>query len=256
MRVVPVLDLLQGVVVRGVAGRRETYRPVQSRLTSDVSPLAVARAFRKHFGLDVLYLADLDAIVQARPHRAIYRQLVDDQFHLLVDAGCANAALAQQLLDDGVSRVIVGLESCEGPDALEEICRAVGPERVIFSLDLKDGRPLAAPETWPGLTPRAIGEIGLAQQVDALIVLDLAQVGVGQGVKTAELCRSLLTGKPGCRLVTGGGVRSRDDLEAQRILGATATLVASALHDGRLTRSDLEDYRDGWPVERSALAGK
>src|SRR5579872_5647704 len=48
MRIVPVLDLLGGVVVRGVGGRRREYRPVVSRLTPSCDPLDVARAFADH----------------------------------------------------------------------------------------------------------------------------------------------------------------------------------------------------------------
>ena len=39
MQVLPVIDLLQGVVVRGVAGRRETYRPIESQICASPAPL-------------------------------------------------------------------------------------------------------------------------------------------------------------------------------------------------------------------------
>ena len=67
MRVVAVLDLMGGKVVRGVGGRRSEYRPVVSRLTTSCDPVAVAEAFRQQLGIDELYLADLDAIAGARP---------------------------------------------------------------------------------------------------------------------------------------------------------------------------------------------
>src|SRR5207253_1947746 len=62
MRILPVLDLQNGVVVRGLAGRRAEYRPVVSRLTTSHQPLDIAQAFRDIFGFEHLYLADLDAI--------------------------------------------------------------------------------------------------------------------------------------------------------------------------------------------------
>ena len=67
MRVLPVLDVLKGHVVRGVAGRRQEYRPIQSRLASSSQPLAIAGGFRRHFGLTEFYLADLDAILGGPP---------------------------------------------------------------------------------------------------------------------------------------------------------------------------------------------
>ena len=62
MDVFAVLDLMQGQVVRGIAGRRREYQPICSRLTPSAAPLDVACGFRDHFGLTNLYLADLDAI--------------------------------------------------------------------------------------------------------------------------------------------------------------------------------------------------
>ncbi|MFM8221178.1 MAG: nickel transporter, partial [Planctomycetaceae bacterium] len=47
MQVIPVLDLLGGVVVRGVAGQRDSYRPIVSQLVDGAEPLAVARALSR-----------------------------------------------------------------------------------------------------------------------------------------------------------------------------------------------------------------
>src|SRR5437868_13104425 len=75
MPILPVIDLMGGQVVRGVAGRREAYRPMVSTLTDSSDPLAVACAFRKRFGFEELYLADLDAIAGGEPASALYKQL-------------------------------------------------------------------------------------------------------------------------------------------------------------------------------------
>jgi len=67
MKILPVLDVMGGVVVRGIAGRRSEYRPIVSRLTASTDPGDVAEAFRQHFGFDQLYLADLDALADRPP---------------------------------------------------------------------------------------------------------------------------------------------------------------------------------------------
>ena len=72
--------------------------------------------------------------------------------------------------------------------------------------------------------------------------LDLARVGVAEGIATGALCRTLLQRFPNLRLITGGGVRSVDDLRAAEALGVEAVLVASALHDGRLGPEDVEQF--------------
>src|SRR5262245_21166404 len=139
MKLIPVLDVKGGIVVRGVAGRRDDYRPLVSRLSASCEPVAVADAFRRHFGLTELYLADLDALAGAAPALALYRSL--SGFHLWVDAGLRQAADAAPLVDAGVDSLVAGLETLVGPDELAALCRAYG-RRVVFSLDLRQGRPL------------------------------------------------------------------------------------------------------------------
>ena len=75
MRVIPVLDIKDGLVVRGIGGRRDEYRPIASKLTASCQPVDVARAFRDLLGLEEIYLADLDAIAGARPAWDIYREI-------------------------------------------------------------------------------------------------------------------------------------------------------------------------------------
>src|SRR5688572_10445772 len=62
LRVVGVIDLMGGLAVHAVGGRRAEYRPVASPLCESAAPLAVAEAFRREYGIEELYLADLEAI--------------------------------------------------------------------------------------------------------------------------------------------------------------------------------------------------
>jgi phosphoribosylformimino-5-aminoimidazole carboxamide ribotide isomerase len=45
----------------------------------------------------------------------------------------------------------------------------------------------------------------------------------------------LAAGLSGVAIYAGGGVRDGDDLRALEAAGATGALVATALHDGRIT---------------------
>src|SRR5687768_1417282 len=86
-----------GLVVRGVAGKRDAYRPVESRIAADARPASVARAFRQRLCLSDAYVADLDAIRGAPPAWDVYRELVDCGLRLWVDAGAGNAVRACEL---------------------------------------------------------------------------------------------------------------------------------------------------------------
>ena len=236
--VLPVLDLLGGVVVRGVAGRREEYLPIRSRLTASAVPLEVARALRRGFGFERLYVADLDGIVHHRPNWDVGKQLVEDGFRLLVDGGVETTEDVLRWSSIGCE-VVIGLESCRSPSDLATMVAAC--ESVTFSLDLQNGEPMLAESAsgWSG-DPREIVRQAVDCGVSRLIVLDLADVGMGSGARTGALCRAIRTEFPQVGLIGGGGVRSRADLIDWRASGVQHVLVASALHDGRLAAGDWE----------------
>src|SRR5262245_49628007 len=222
-----------GVVVRGVAGRRGEYRPVVSRLTDSPEPLAVARAFRTHFGLVEIYLADLDAIAGAPPALDAYSRLRSDGFRLWVDAGVRTAADARRLAAAGLEGVVAGSETLSGPDELRRAVEEVGPGRLLFSLDLKGGRLLGDAAAWGTDDGSSVAARAVGVGVRRLIVLDLERVGVGSGVGTEALCARLAEAHPGIELVAGGGLHGPDDLDRLSAASVSAALVASALHDGR-----------------------
>ncbi len=144
MRILPVIDVLNGVVVRGVAGRRNEYRPIASRWTNSTNPLDIASALEQTFGFRRFYLADLDGIVQGRPNLDLYRRLADRGYELLIDAGVRETRHAAQVLQQGAQTAIVGLETLASIGTLVELIEQFTADRIVFSLDLKQGQPQQA----------------------------------------------------------------------------------------------------------------
>ena len=237
MRLLPVMDVMGGMVVRGLAGRREEYRPVVSRLTTSCDPVEVARAFRDQLGLDELYVADLDAIAGAAPAWSMYAALRALGCRLWVDAGVREAASALRFLEADIERIVAGLETLCGPETLDHLCRD-HRERMVFSLDLIAGKPLGNGAAWRSEDAWAIAERAVESWVRTMIVLDLARVGGGTGTGTEALCGRLASHYPKLEVVAGGGIRDRADLVRFKELGIRGVLVASALHDGRLGPAD------------------
>lgn len=242
LHIIPVLDVQGGQVVRGIAGRRAEYQPIVSRLTPSADPLAVALAFRRHFGLDRFYLADLDAIAGGPPALALYAALQASGCRLWVDAGIRTARAAAPLAAAGVDTVIAGLETLAGPEVLRELCAELGRDRILFSLDLQSGQPLTALAAWPRRDPLAIAECAVEQGVRRVLVLDLASVGGGSGTGTEALCRQLSEVRPEVEVIAGGGVRDVADLRQLRQAGVRGVLIASALHDGHITSGQLAAF--------------
>ncbi len=248
MQIIPVLDLAGGIAVHAQAGDRTRYAPLESELVPGRigDALAVLRAFHSLLGIHTCYVADLDAIQGGAVQRTLIREL--SEFHtgfagaLLVDAGTHLPEGALEVLSCGASQVVVGLETLQAFSDLRNIVEVVGRSRVVFSLDLRLGTPILHPEMRDlrGAGPEAVAvaEQAAGVGVESLLVLDLGRVGTGVGVELG-LIETLRHRLPGVRLLAGGGVLTRRDLERMRDAGCDGALVASAIHSGRLSVGDL-----------------
>lgn len=238
MQILPVLDILDAVVVRGIAGRREEYRPLVSQLTTSSEPLAVANAIRDQLGVNQFYVADLDGILKQHPNHSLYQRLISEGFTLLIDTGIRDPDQARLIAETTKADLIVGLESCRSPQDLKRTAAMI-PD-VAFSLDLFQGKPHFSLDAvgWSPHPAEIVRQV-IGSDVKTLIVLDLADVGKATGGSTDLLCRFIRSGFPDIRLIAGGGVRGPQDLSRLAGLGLDAVLVASALHDGRITREDI-----------------
>lgn len=230
MQIIPVIDLSSGQVVRAVRGERAAYRPIASALCAGSRPEVVAAALLERCRSGRLYIADIDALLGGVPQvqaiRAIARAL--PQIELWLDAGFADRAAAHRLLremrSDGERVVpVYASESLRSLHALEEAC-ARDPGGAVLSLDRRSGIELDAAGCWrsPTLWPQRV------------IVMTLERVGAATGpdLETLEHAQRL---KPDARFIGAGGIRDATDAHAAEAAGAHAWLVASALHDLRLT---------------------
>jgi HisA/HisF family protein len=240
MRIIPVLDILSGVTVRAVAGRRAEYRPLVTPLAASADPRDVADGIFRKFGLSEFYLADLDAIAGAEPAWEVFADLRRSNFRLWVDAGVRKAGDAKRLADAGIEVVVAGLETLAGPAELWMMIAELGPDRVAFSLDMMGGQLLGDSMSW-GKNPISVAEKAVECGTRRMILLDLARVGVGGGTGTESPLKCLTEKHPKVDFVVGGGIGGAADM--RKVAGASAVLVASALHDGRI--ESLSNWQSG-----------
>ncbi len=243
LQLVPVIDLLNGHVVRGIAGNRDHYQHNVSCLLEGSSPVPTALAFKEKFNVDAIYVADLDGLEGRGVSEEVIRELAETGLKLTVDAGVTTAAMANRLLELGVAEVVVPLESLETLSSLSEILDAIDPERTVFSLDIKNGKALGKVAEQSNVHEIAMEAINLG--VRQTIVLDLAGVGCSQGVLTSDLCHELKVATPDVRIWSGGGVRNIEDIAVLEESLLDGVLVASALHDGAIESHHWGEYRLG-----------
>jgi phosphoribosylformimino-5-aminoimidazole carboxamide ribotide isomerase len=248
MRIIPVLDLQRGRAVHARGGEREHYQPVRSILHEGSDPIAIARAFRDQLRCTEIYVADLDAIAGAPPATTVYRALLDLGFRLWLDAGVHDVPDVAVLIEAGISVVVLGLETLAGWRPLEAIVRRFDRERLAFSLDLRGREPIVASHSdWVGEDAASIAARAIALGVRQLIVLDVARVGTGLSAGEWQWEAQLAKAHPSIEILAGGGVGGVADLVTLAQAGVSAALVASALHDGRIGRDDLDRIESRTP---------
>ncbi|MGY8769929.1 MAG: HisA/HisF-related TIM barrel protein [Pirellulales bacterium] len=236
--VLPVIDLQSGQVVRGVAGNRTQYRLIESQLCDGSSPANIAAGLVGHFQFDQCYVADLDAIEINQVQVDSIKSILNAGLALWLDAGVGDMHTLQQLRQeidlDQLNSLVIGLETLESQATLTKFIQEYGAERIVLSLDMKQGEPIVSAADLKKLSAIEIADSAMNLGVQRMILLDLARVGTGTGTGTEDLCLSLRSKYPDLELVTGGGISTRQDVKTQIELGASKVLVASALHDGRI----------------------
>ena len=236
MKIIPVIDVLGGIVVHAVRGRRSEYQPLKSILCASTDPVDVASAL-KTVGFSELYVADLDAIEGGHPSFSLFKRIADKtSLELMIDAGIADLEKAKKVLQSHVSKVILGTETLPNVRFVAEAVKAFGSEKVMVSLDLMGNRIISGFKLDTFAEPlRFLHK--LQDGVSQIIVLDLAKVGSGEGVNIPFLKEVLSNIK--ANVFVGGGVRDVKDLVELKNLGVFGVLMATALHSGKISPEGL-----------------
>ena len=232
MRVIGVIDVRGTQAVHARAGQRDHYKPIGDAVE-------LARTYVDRHGLSELYVADLDALESGGPERVAPRTSDGATLRAIcgigptwLDAAVSSIERARHTLALGAAHVVVGLETLLSFDVLHTICDGIGGDKVAFSLDLRDGKPIGiATDERPHFVAARAADRGAG----AIIVLDLARVGTGGGIDL-ELIAQVRDAAPDVTLLVGGGIRGREDLDALAAAGCDGALVATALQNDAIYR--------------------
>ena len=139
--------------------------------------------------------------------------------------GAADAWLAV------VARVVLGTVAVTDPGLVAELLGAYGPERVVVTVDARDGR--VAVRGWAETSEvdalalaRRMADLGVRQ----LIYTDVSRDGTLRGIDPEPVAR--MRDAFAHRLVAGGGVATDADLDLYERLGLDGAIVGRALYEG------------------------
>lgn len=231
MEIIPVIDLLNGSVVRAQRGDRAAYRPIHSALCESHAPLDIAHALMGLYPFASLYIADLNAIQGSGDNTAAILEILTafPDIELWLDSGLRHPE--QWHYDRGAGmRCIIGSESVARLEDYVHLRESLPHARPILSLDFRQDcflgpDPLLTPEYW----------------TETVIAMPLARVGSYHGPDLEKLS-ALKERNSAIAWVAAGGVRDVGDLQCLEQAGMTAALVASSLHDGRLSADEIARF--------------
>jgi phosphoribosylformimino-5-aminoimidazole carboxamide ribotide isomerase len=224
MEIIPVIDLMQGQVVHARFGQRQHYQAIQSGLTSSSLPLDIVGALLELYPFKRLYVADLDAIRGLGNHLTTMAQIARHypNLEIWLDAGISHVKSLSRWQGLTLTHVIgsENIHSCIDLAAISQELQG----KFVFSLDFSQGGFLGCAELqtntqyWP----------------DKIIAMTLSHVGSQLGPAIDKL-HSVISMAQGREIYAAGGVRSNADLALLQSVNVSGALVATALHNKKLT---------------------
>lgn len=232
MKIIPVIDLLQGMVVHAKKGDRKNYHAIQSKITASSQPLDVVGALLAYYPFQQLYIADLDAIQKTGNNNSVIINTIAQhypQLELWLDAGISHIQDLEFWTPCNFN-LILGSENFSDLDNFLALKKHLA-SNFILSLDFMpdgyQGPPelLQHSEYWP----------------ENILLMSLSHVGANQGVNK-ELLQRFKTFNQRFNLYAAGGVRNADDLNLIQQMGYRGALIASALHAKQITAQQLAGF--------------
>ncbi len=234
MIAIPAIDIVDGRLVRlsqGDFDRQTDY---------SLDPLDQAKSYAAA-GLTHLHLVDLDAARTGKFTCLDLLQQISDKTKLSVDygGGVRRADDIAILLDHGAAAVNIGSQSVRDPKWFLEMLVRYGPERIIWSADVK-GQYLAT-QAWTTASALKLYDVlddFATAGLKRVVCTDISRDGMMTG-PSINLYREILQRFPQIHLVASGGISCIQDLEALRSEGLWGAVIGKAIYQGAIKISEL-----------------
>jgi phosphoribosylformimino-5-aminoimidazole carboxamide ribotide isomerase len=228
MEVIPVIDLKEGTVVHARMGQRALYRPIETPLARGSDPIDVVAGLMSIYPFATFYVADLDAIGGIGDNRVAVARVKGafPQLTLWIDSGIADLGTAIDWLQQGLGLLVLGSETQSDAALAYHLCEN---RNVVLSLDFR-GAEFQGP-------PALLSETGAWPQRVITMTLDRVGSHGGPDLGRLQAIKAIAAGRD---IYAAGGVRDGKDLRTLAQAGIAGALIASSLHNGRITTADLQ----------------
>ena len=233
MQIWPAIDLRGGKCVR----LRQGDYAQETVFGND--PAEMARHWVAE-GAQCLHLVDLDG---ARAGTAGNRAAIESILAAVdipceLGGGIRDEQTIADLLDLGLSRLVIGTRALKEPAWFGEVCQKF-PQRLVVGIDARDGR--VATDGW--LETSDILATELAKQLAdlplaAIVYTDIAKDGMMAGANVDAMAEM----KAAVRVpvVASGGVTTAEDVRRLAAVKMDGCIIGRALYEGTLTIQQAE----------------
>lgn len=227
MKVLPAIDIKDGCCVRLLQGEFNK-KQVYSK-----NPLEVALKWQGE-GCDFLHVVDLDG---AKNTSLVNKTIIKDlckklNIPIQIGGGIRSEERVKELLDLGVSRVIVSTLAIENQDLLKGLISKYD-DKIVVSVDAKENK--VAIKGWREVCDidsielcKGLEELG----IKTIVYTDVSKDGMLSGPNLnvyEELKRNTKL-----NIIAAGGVSTYEDLKILNEIGVYGAIIGNALYKGNI----------------------
>jgi len=242
MLLIPAIDLRKGRTVRLFQG------DFDAETRYELQPHELLLRYRG-LGASWLHVVDLDGAKDGSlSNRSIIVALASQRaVRLQVGGGIRSSATIDDLLQQGVSRVVIGSTAVERPDEVNEWLVRYGPEKICLAFDIRlddGGVPRVRTRGWTEGTALSLWD-AVARfptgRLKHVLCTDIERDGALTG-PNVELYREAVTRFSHLQWQASGGVRDASDLAALSKTGVAGAVSGKALLEERITSEELRPF--------------
>ena len=225
MEIIPAIDIRGGRCVRLYQGDHDRETVV------DEDPVTAALTWHSQ-GARWLHVVDLDGALAGEPKNmeAIEKIIKEGGLQIELGGGIRQEEVAERLLGQGVSRIILGTAAIENRELVEKLCRRFG-QAIAVSLDTRDGK--IATHGWQKNTVIEVLQLS-REMVEAgvrrFIYTDIRRDGT-LTEPNFDMIRRLIV-ETNVPVLVAGGIARLEHLRRIRQLGAEGAIIGKALYTG------------------------
>lgn len=232
MNIFPAIDIKNGKCVRLVQGdfaKLENYGD---------DPVAMAEKWVSQ-GAKGLHIIDLDGALMGE---AVNKKLIMDMISAVnvpiqFGGGVRDMKYAEEMIDAGVTRVILGTSALSNKKFLKEAIQTYG-DKIAVSMDAKNG--YIAVKGWTELTDVTAADLAIELEsygLHTVVYTDISKDGMMAGPNFEEIGN--MQNRIKSNLIASGGISTSADVKKLEEMGIYGCVIGKALYTGGITLEDI-----------------